>query len=154
MLAGRGEVDLIFYLEPQTTQNWEGSDFRRELRKVYQKAQQELPGSKYHRRKFRAIRLKINDVDVDILLGLEKVTPMTIKQQKLSVRSYVRPSVANYQVEWWRERCGNYYDKLNNLVRLGKHWLKIRTGNKKICSSYPLEIMIVHACEEDLVEES
>ena len=139
MISGRGEVDIVFYLEPNSVDNWKGSDFRRELRHVFLQAQQFLPGSKQHRRKFRAVRLILNGTEVDILLGLEHITPMTILEQ---------------EVEWWKEQGGHFHQKLNNLVKLAKHWISKDKAKRKLCPSYALELMVIKACKNSVREDS
>lgn len=154
MLTGKGDVDTVFYLEPRTTEGWKGEDFRRELRAVYHKMQTHLQGTKNNRRKFRAIGLKLNGVETDVLLGLENVRPQTIKTVPQNVRSYVRPSVSKYQVEWWKEQGGNYHQQLNKLARIGKYWIQKYDANKKLCPSYALEVMSAYACKDKFDEEN
>ncbi|MFQ5980114.1 MAG: hypothetical protein ACE5OZ_18425 [Candidatus Heimdallarchaeota archaeon] len=153
MIRGRGEVDIVYYLSPGSTEGWLGADFRRSLRQVFKQSQKYLPGSKQHRRKFRAIRLLFKGLEADILLGLETITPQSIRNQDASIKAYIRPSVALYQVEWWRERGENYHQQLNHLVWLAKHWVARKKG-RKLCSSYALELMVIHACEDFLAEEN
>lgn len=156
MLRGRGEVDLVFFVNWHDISTWTSSDFRTELRQVYTGISR-LQGAASPRRNFRAIRVKqkiqnYGRIEVDMLLGSKSITPTSIVSK--NAISYLRPSLSPYQVEWWKTQGGTNHQILCNLVKLAKYWVVKDHRKRKLCPSYALELMMVKSCLHHLNDEN